>query len=281
MLHFDLDQRVKEIDLPQIRPLEYYQHERSKKHPRKRRAIYPTFMPEIRIMRHDIRRKYGEMFANVTNYHNLALFKGFFDDFFRPDCPIIKVSPSNNEVDKNILFILFDGKTRESISIKEFLQIKDASFRMVPDQILRLQECQVRTRQGSQGSVILMKGVLKGTKVLSAYPLRRNQGDSLSSMDEKQVDSLCSNSPSISSSSSSDEGVSPLSSMSLSVSSSPLKIQSDGDKNDRRYYLELAAVPLESVAAVAIIMVLDENHYIRQFFVEYRCISEAPVSIIN
>eukprot|EP01040_Poterioochromonas_malhamensis_P000649 gene649-692_t len=109
-------------------------------------------------------------------------------------------------------------------------------------------------------------------------------------MDEKEDDSLCSNSPSlttqasssVSSSYSSDDGASPLSSMSLdSVASSPLKVQSECDKNDGGYYLELAAVPLESVAAIAIVMVLDENHYIRQFFVEYRCISEVPVSIMN
>ncbi len=71
--------------LTEIHPPEYYQYEKSKKHRRKRRSINPSYMPELRIMRNDIRRSYGEMFVNVFNHHDKFILGRFFDEYFRSD----------------------------------------------------------------------------------------------------------------------------------------------------------------------------------------------------
>ncbi len=255
IVHFDLDQRVKEIELPQIHPLEYYQHEKSKKHPRKRRAIYPSYMPELRVMRHDIRRRYGEMFVNVTNHHDISLLGKFFGEFCRSDCDVINVTPANNELKRNIDLIFFDGKDRENISLKEFLEIKIASFQMMPDQVSRLLESQVRVRQGTQGSVVMFTILVKGVKVFATYPLHENQRKQVSNCRNKRSNEI----------------------ENSSFSSSSVSSENDAFEKRCDYSLEIASVPLDTVTGMAIAMVLDENHCIRKLNIEYRCISETPV----
>ncbi len=274
---FDLDRRVKEVHLPEIHPPEYYQHEKSKKHRRKRRAFYPPCMPEIRIMKHDIRRRYGEMLVNVSNNQEILLVRKFFGEYFRPDCPVIKIT-TNHAVHKNIDLVLFDGVSRETISINEYLDCFDASFKMIPNQIIRLLESQVRIRQGYQGSIVLLKVLIKGVKQFAAYPLNeREDGFCHSSSSTSQTSSPLSRS-------SSDDTNSPLSSMPVEAanSSSMEEDWSTINKNKgSKYYLDVAPVPLETVTMAAIMMVLDENHFIRELHVEYRCVSETPYSGMN
>ena len=70
------------------------------------------------------------------------------------------------------------------------------------------------------------------------------------------------------------------------------RIRSSCDENDSKeislqsrdggkYYLDVAPIPLEVIAAVAIVMILDENHFIRQFYPEYQCITETPITFSN
>ncbi len=273
--HFDLDRRVREIHLPEIHPPQYYQQEKSKKYPRKRRAINPSNMPEIRIMKHDIRRRYGEMLVNVTNNHDLSLVTKFFHEFCRPDCPVIKVT-TNHSLQKNIDLILFDGGSRDTMSIKEYIDTFDAFFQMVPNQIIKLQESQVRMRQGSQGSIVLLKVLIKGVKLFTAYPMNENENenDLYHSSSTSEMSS-----PNRSSSHSFDDTQSSLSS--LSVETVPSSFSVKNGSTHSKYYLAVAPVPVEAVTRVAIMMVLDENHIIRQLHAEYRCISETPVFRTN
>ncbi len=63
-------------------------------------------MPELRVMKHDILRSYGEKFVNTPNNHDILLFSDFFHDFCRrPDCSftnneVTKTKTTNNEVIK-------------------------------------------------------------------------------------------------------------------------------------------------------------------------------------
>mmetsp|Transcript_20138 Transcript_20138/g.21885 ORF Transcript_20138/g.21885 Transcript_20138/m.21885 type:complete len:272 (+) Transcript_20138:14-829(+) len=256
VVRFDLDQRIKEIDLPAIHPPEYYQHEKSKKYPRKRRTINPTFMPELRVMRHDIRRKYGEMLVNVTNNCDIFLLSKFFADFGRPDCDIASITPVGSEVRRNIDLVLFNGQDRENIKIRDFLDIMNTSFQMMPDQVVRLLESQVRVRQGTQGSVVMFKVLAKGSKAFSIYPMQENQ---------TKHKLLCNSF--------------------WSSSSSVYSVKDESRENDKNkgrydYYLEVAPVPLETVAGVVLALVLDANHCVQKLNIEYRCISETPISMI-
>lgn len=56
-----------------------------KKRTRKRRRhANPSFLPAIRILRRDIRRKYSEMMANVLNSCDAALHRCFLQEFAVP-----------------------------------------------------------------------------------------------------------------------------------------------------------------------------------------------------
>ncbi len=55
--------------LPQMHVPEYYRREKGGRK-RKRRCKTPSYMPEIRILRRDIRRRYGEMLLNVADAHD-------------------------------------------------------------------------------------------------------------------------------------------------------------------------------------------------------------------
>eukprot|EP01040_Poterioochromonas_malhamensis_P016109 gene16109-18198_t len=157
------------------------------------------------------------------------------------------------------------------MNIQEYIDTFDAFFQMVPNQIIRLQESQVRMRQGSQGSIVLLKVLIKGVKLFTAYPINDNEND-LYHLSSPSSSSSEVSSPISSSSQSFDDTHS-----SLSVETVPSFSMKKGSK----YYLAVAPVPVEAVTRVAIMMVLDENHVIRQLHAEYRCISETPVFRTN
>ncbi len=271
---FGISQVLKEFDLPRIHPPDYYQHEKSK-HKRRRRAIFPNFMPELRIMRSDIRRKFGVMYTNMVNSHDSSLLTRFFEDFTTPDCQIIRVIPPMSEVGKNSNSIIFNGNYRAISGLKEAANELNLTLKMMPDHCASLQECQVRIRQGSQGSIVAFKMLSRGVRAFTAY--RKQEGstrDKCKILDTPDHDSTDYES------SSGDEITSP-----LSASSSFSELHhfptSNVDKSvkieDSGYSLELVPVPVETIAEVMYVLILDENHYIRQLHIEYNCISEKPI----
>ncbi len=66
--------------LPKVQIPEFYRQQKGRTRKRKRRCINPSFMPEIRILRRDIRRRYGEMIVNVANSHDMNLMLQFCND---------------------------------------------------------------------------------------------------------------------------------------------------------------------------------------------------------
>ncbi len=62
-----------------------------------------------------------------------------------------------------------------------------------------------------------------------------------------------------------------------SLSSSSVFSECVENEGGSDYSLEKAHVPLETVAGMVVVLVLDENHYIRKMDIEYRCISETPI----
>ncbi len=53
------------------------------------------FIPSIRILKRDIRRKYVGMMSNVMNSHDMTLFSSFIDDFCHPNFSISHSWPQN------------------------------------------------------------------------------------------------------------------------------------------------------------------------------------------
>ncbi len=273
IVQFDLEEKVTELDLPEIHPREYYLREKSK-FKKKRRCIDPSRMPEIRLMRHDVRRRFGEMFINATNFRDVPLMTKYFQEYSRPDCAVIRVLPPSSEVNKNIDLVVFDGKYTRLSGIQEYLDAFGLSIRMMPDQIVRVHQSQVRLKQGSQGSVVVLKSLVYGTKVLTVHTEDTFIETELllgKEEDNRSVD----NTPF---SESSDEASSfPSNDITPSLNSppsAPIKVKS-------KYYLDIAPVAIETVGAVLFVLVFDENHYIKQLHIEYKVISETPVSHID
>ncbi len=273
IVQFELEKRVREFYPPIIHPPEDYQYEKSVKYRRKRRSVYPSFMPELRIMRHDIRRKYGEMFVNVSNSCDFLLMRRLFDEFVRPDCVIDRVSPQSN-IYKNIHQISFTAVSAPGSDIEKFLH----GFAMRCDmttQVLRLQECQVRTRQGSQGSLIVLKTLATSVQLFApdSSQIKENESklrcaSSFDFLNDNQSSSK--NSSSTPDSTSSDE----LSmSEDIQLPSSPIMSQAKAE-----YNLTIVKVPVETVAVILFILVLDENHFIRKIYLEDKLISEKPIN---
>lgn len=152
--------------LPVDHPPEYYLRERTRKR-RRRRAANPSFMSEIRVYRNDIRRRYSEMFLNVSNHHDLQLFKKFLDEFFKPDCQVIQVTPFDHELSRVIGQIIRKGVDKALTSLEEFFYAYALHIEMRPDVIVKLKESQVRVRQGYRGSVVVTKFLMKGTQIMT------------------------------------------------------------------------------------------------------------------
>eukprot|EP01040_Poterioochromonas_malhamensis_P012973 gene12973-14223_t len=133
---------------------------------------------------------------------------------------------------------------------------------MIPDQVIRLQECQVRTRQGSQGSIIVLKLLVNSVQLFTPDLFQVKEEHELQCDKE-----ICSISSSISSNNKTfDE-------LSIREDISPSSQIIDKGKGSK-YRLTLLQSPVETIAKVLIIMVLDENHFIQQFHLEDQCISE-------
>ncbi len=133
---------------------------------RKRRCINPSFMPEIRILRRDIRRRYAEMMVNVANSHDLPLVQKFCSDMFRPDCKVIRPNPPQNQVFKVISDLLSqEGCHFHHFSGFQYL-VSEYTFwsEMVPDAIFLVEESYVTVKQGFGGSVITVRFSTRGTQ---------------------------------------------------------------------------------------------------------------------
>jgi hypothetical protein len=144
--------------LPQFHVPQYYHREKGRRK-RKRRCMNPNFMPEIRILRRDIRRRYGEMLLNVANTHDPSLFEKFIEDIFHPDCQIIRNQPSRSSASNLIIGLVYNKfAPMEFVSGTQDL-LKEYSYHceMVPDSVFLLQESYVRVKQGFGGSVVTAK----------------------------------------------------------------------------------------------------------------------------
>ncbi len=269
----DLDQRVRELYPPPTLPLEDYQYEKSVKHRRKRRSIYPSYMPELRILRHDIRRKYGEMFVNASNNRDIELMTRFFGEFVRPDCLIDRVTPKCN-IYNNIYQICFSTTNSTPRGDNErFLHGFAMTCEMMPDHVLQLQECQVRTRHGAQGSIIVLKTLATCVKLFNPNSLQQQRNKNKLQHDHNDNQIVSKNSsftPHTPPSDSSNESSQKLSGE-IQLPLSPII-----NKASERYELTVVPNLVETVAAIVFIMILDENHFIRRFYIENKLISEKP-----
>ncbi len=167
-------------------------------------------------------------------------------EFVRSDCIIYHGPPKSN--------VCYNVKEKQRNDIEKFLHGLAMSCEMMPDLVLRLEECQIRTRQGSQGSIILLKAVVKCVQVFTTHASQKDQKEEHELQEDKNIHSV----NSFPSSNNSFEDISP---------SLPTDIKC----------LTLLNSPVETVALVSFLIILDENHFIRHIHIEDQLISETLI----
>jgi len=152
----------------------------SKKPPNKRTistpSIQPKFMklegrtrlsnisklPQLRILKRDIRRRYLEMYYNVSNSHDINLYSRFLHEFCTPNCQSVVFFPSCK------------GPIVRS-GIEDILQDTVRKQAMLPDGVLRYAETKIYVPLETPGSRIVATVSFRGTKLFDVLTSHEDQ----------------------------------------------------------------------------------------------------------
>lgn len=223
--------------------------------PQRRRPIKPAYLPELRVLRRDIRRRYFEMLQTVFNNHDTALTASFLNKFCVPTCDLVDVIS-----DPNLPPHLPREKKMEGIEgIYNGLVY---SFVLMPDMIFQSETVQVVVKQQSYGSRVVGKVRFTGTlmfhKPSTASQKTREHGPSFC------VETMLNEFDN------------------LKVTSD--KLIADGDVSklatveDMRAELTLSIIPKAIEYEGIFTMFLDANHQIYRFLLELTQIVETPLT---
>ncbi len=145
---------------PHLYPPQHYRRRRNTR----RLSKNPIFMPELRILRRDIRRRYAEMFVNVINSHDLPLLIKFVQEFCRPDCRYIK----DYIAEGSELQALREAMDRDMVTdLNGMIEIFAFCFLVMPDSFFTLKESQLRVKQGVRETQIFAKIAVTATRLYS------------------------------------------------------------------------------------------------------------------
>ncbi len=139
---------------------------KKKRKPTKRTSNNPKFIPAIRILRRDTRRKYGEMLMNVLNCCDLDLHRKFLNEFAVPH--LIQH------------FLVFPPEmlarfhfSRKFHGIEAMIESFRRQYMVTPDITFQLSEVQIYKRLNTPGSRIVAKSYVRGTILYSLIPSKQ------------------------------------------------------------------------------------------------------------
>ena len=140
---------------------------RKKRNTKTRRPAYrPEYMPGLRILKTDIRRRYGEMYVNVTNSQDPKLVQEFFFKFCLPSCYYDEKFGEEckfGEFVRSVFSRGHESRLMRKAGLAEIVQGCIASRSIFPDGCLRLLNFEVRVTRGVSGSQLVAKVMFKGT----------------------------------------------------------------------------------------------------------------------
>jgi len=154
---------------------------KKKRRSTKRRTNNPKFMPEIRIFRRDIRRRYGEMFNNVLNSYDLELHRRFFEEFANPNLTqVLKFFPVD----------LIEKLNREPRveGIDSLLEVFGKEYMAVPDIAFQVSNVKVCQSLNTSGSKIVATLIVRGTMLYSISPTQTPIQDNNQQSNSDKVD---------------------------------------------------------------------------------------------
>jgi uncharacterized protein YqgV (UPF0045/DUF77 family) len=130
-----------------------------KKRIRKKRARRP--LP--RIVKHDIRRHYGTMIANIINSLDLSLTKSFFETYGHKDFRF-KLRRFDVDFDEKE----FKGGPNNQaflLNLDEFVKHEYVRYQLNPDQTIKLFDATIRTRSNSERSILRCRAEIRFTRM--------------------------------------------------------------------------------------------------------------------
>lgn len=153
---------------------------KKKKKSTKRPTNNPKFIPAIRILRRDIRRKYAEMMTNVLNSYDLKLHRRFLEEFGHPDLiRILRSYPSD-------FFEKLNHKTRLE-GIDSLIEGISRQYLAIPDIIFQMSDVKVCQRLNTSGSKIIATTMVRGTMLYSIVPVQKYSIQDNNNHNSKQV----------------------------------------------------------------------------------------------
>lgn len=179
-----------------------------KKRIRKKRARKIPYIP--RIVKHDVRRFYSRMIANVLNSHDISLLSSFLETYAHRDMTFQQSSPNIDYDMKKFSYYCEEGPSQLSIvGIQPFIAYDAIVRQLLPDQAISITESSIKTRSNSEkseiicridvqftrlydvGSNALYENIVKNLVVQSPHDV--NEPDSLSMNDANSARSSFSN----------------------------------------------------------------------------------------
>mmetsp|Transcript_27941 Transcript_27941/g.30536 ORF Transcript_27941/g.30536 Transcript_27941/m.30536 type:complete len:280 (-) Transcript_27941:76-915(-) len=152
---------------------------KKKKRSSTHRTDNPKYIPAIRILRRDIRRKYAEMLTNVLNSYDLDLHRRFLQEFGNPD--LIQVFRS---YPPDLLEKL--SRKPHNVGIDSLIEGISRQYLAIPDIVFQLSDVKVCQRLNTPGSKIVASSMVRGTML---YSIVRTQKYTIQDNNYQQVPS--------------------------------------------------------------------------------------------
>lgn len=144
----------------------------SKKRKREKRntrkpSFRPAYIPELRIIKRDIRRRYPEMMQNVMNSYDINLLERFYQQFTTPTMECFDdAAPSTVYDDYHW--------PKQSKGYHRLLQATKMTFELFPDAVYYVDDVQVSVTLHERGSRITCRMRCKRTQIWDAKFLPPN-----------------------------------------------------------------------------------------------------------
>jgi len=138
--------------------------EMDRKKPKKQYYIRANPCP--RILKRDIRRDYGRMFANVMNSTDLGFVQAFFCQIAYPDCQWHKYKvPELEYVTRPYYAALanYERKLEVEEKLSYFIHHTHLFSTVFPDFVMKLNEAKIVQKEGVTGSKVVLNTQISGT----------------------------------------------------------------------------------------------------------------------
>eukprot|EP01040_Poterioochromonas_malhamensis_P027186 gene27186-biopygen3670 len=147
-------------------------------------ALNAAMMPDWTFKMEDcqIRMRQG--------YQDVSLYEQFFKEFGMPDLRSVFRRSVANKVTRTVDDVVFNGHNPGFSNLSQLVGAYALNAAMMPDWHFKVKDCQIRMRQGYQGSVIILRTVAKGTRIFSVEPkaiIMEGGGDALSDDSDSSV----------------------------------------------------------------------------------------------